>query len=232
MPEGMQIYKEEGCIQCHSQYIRPHSADIEFYGTPSHTPDGNGTPVLIGNRRQGPDLSNIALRRSREWNRLHLINPQALSPGSRMPSYPDLFKADGKRGEALLDYLDSLKPRDSTTWHKQIFEWQLPEEIKGLSAQGEKYFSQYCTQCHGPKGRGDGPQASEFERPPRDLVMGQYLFSSSNLDTVMQQQRLAQIIKYGQPGTSMPGHEYLTDQQIADLVKFLEHLIGQKSNTL
>jgi hypothetical protein len=34
--------------------------------------------------------------------------------------------------------------------------------------------------------------------------------------------RLAQIAKFGIPGTDMPGHEYLNDRQIASLALFLK----------
>ena len=55
------------------------------------------------------------LRRSDEWNRLNLMKPSALVPGSRMPSYRHLFEGEGLRGEALLAYLNSLQPSSSGT---------------------------------------------------------------------------------------------------------------------
>ena len=112
---GQAVYISEGCIHCHSQYSRPGTKDTIYWGAGSTLPqEGNG-PVLIGNRRQGPDLSNVGTRRTRDWNRRHLIQPDVLTPGSRMPSYEHLFdrQAFGK-GEALLDYLESLTNNDST----------------------------------------------------------------------------------------------------------------------
>ena len=41
--------------------------------------------------------------------------------------------------------------------------------------------------------------------------------------------RLEQIAKFGVPGTDMPGHEYLSDQQIASIGLWLSHLIAQPS---
>lgn len=108
---GRKIYISEGCIHCHSQYVRPVGKDQQLWGEvtqPSYALEQS--PVLIGNRRQGPDLANLALRRPKEWNRLHLIEPSAIVPGSRMPSYRHLFDDGNPKGEALLDYLDSLKP--------------------------------------------------------------------------------------------------------------------------
>lgn len=108
---GREVYVSEGCIHCHSQYVRPVGADRALWGTPTSVETAlSQTPVLIGNRRQGPDLANVGLRRDAVWNRLNLIKPSALVPGSRMPSYRHLFEGDARRGEALLAYLNSLQP--------------------------------------------------------------------------------------------------------------------------
>jgi cytochrome c oxidase cbb3-type subunit 2 len=106
---GRQVYIAEGCIHCHSQYIRPDSIDEALWGD-AREPDFSRyqNPALIGNRRQGPDLMNVGLRRTREWQRKHLRDPREIVPTSRMPSYDHLFSLDEPRGEALLDYLDSL----------------------------------------------------------------------------------------------------------------------------
>lgn len=113
---GRQVYVSEGCIHCHSQYVRPVGEDQSLWGMPT-TPQQalSQVPVLIGNRRQGPDLANVGQRRDPVWNRLHLTDPSALVPGSRMPSYPHLFEEDGGRGEALLAYLDHLRPQGLST---------------------------------------------------------------------------------------------------------------------
>ena len=40
------------------------------------------------------------------------------------------------------------------------------------SAHGERLYHMYCSSCHGPDGRGDGPDAALFPEPPRDLRDG------------------------------------------------------------
>lgn len=108
---GREVYVSEGCIHCHSQYVRPVGQDRALWGTPTSVEAAlDQAPVLIGNRRQGPDLANVGLRRDSSWNRLNLIEPSAIVPGSRMPSYRHLFEGEGLRGEALLAYLNSLQP--------------------------------------------------------------------------------------------------------------------------
>jgi cytochrome c oxidase cbb3-type subunit 2 len=106
---GRRVYIAEGCMHCHSQYVRPGTVDMELWGPPQPLAAALAQePPLIGNRRQGPDLQNIGLRRTRGWNRAHLIAPRAVFPGSRMPAYPYLFTGEAGRGEALLDYLAAL----------------------------------------------------------------------------------------------------------------------------
>lgn len=106
---GRQVYIAEGCIHCHSQYVRPGTADEESWGD-ARDPQFSRTqlPALIGNRRQGPDLMNAGRRLPRDWQRQHLRDPRSVAPASRMPAYAHLFAGDDPRGEALLDYLDSL----------------------------------------------------------------------------------------------------------------------------
>lgn len=112
---GRSVYISEGCMHCHSQYMRPVGKDQELWGVPTSVEQAlSQEPVLIGNRRQGPDLANVALRRPREWNRLHLMDPGRIVPGSRMPSFVHLFADGDPRGPALLDYLEQLKPFDES----------------------------------------------------------------------------------------------------------------------
>ncbi len=108
---GREVYIAEGCIHCHSQYLRPTvAAEREQVEGLRIEP---GTPPLFGNRRQGPDLMLIGRRLpSAEWHTLHLQNPRAVRPGSRMPSYAHLFAAGDERGPALVRYLLSLGTED------------------------------------------------------------------------------------------------------------------------
>lgn len=105
---GQRIYIREGCLHCHSQYVRPDTVDETAFGP--HAPiDREAGPVLIGNRRQGPDLSRVGERRDAAWLERHLHDPRAVSPGSRMPAYPHLFDPHGRDGADLVAYLESLR---------------------------------------------------------------------------------------------------------------------------
>ncbi len=220
---GMGVYVSEGCIHCHSQYSRPVGKDEELWGPATPVPASAAAPVLIGNRRQGPDLSSIGLRRSREWNRQHLIEPDSVVTGSRMPSYRHLFEnGNQQKGEALLDYLSSLESGDFEKWMLRISSWE-PEGslFSGDPLIGQDAYLMNCAQCHGINGTGSGPLSSAFSKQPRNLVSDAFLYAPDNMGPENQARRLAQIIKYGQPGTSMPGHETLSDKEIIDLLAYL-----------
>ena len=54
-----------------------------------------------------------------------------------------------------------------------------------------------------------------------DLCKGSYWLASWSEDGLELEQGLAQVVRYGVGGTSMPGHEQLRDDQIGDLVAYL-----------
>ena len=104
---GREVYIAEGCIHCHSQYLRP-TVEAERLAAAGVRTDP-GSPPLFGNRRQGPDLMTVGLRLpAAAWHREHLMDPRRVRPGSRMPSYAHLFAEGDERGQALVMYLVSL----------------------------------------------------------------------------------------------------------------------------
>jgi len=76
-----------------------------------------------------------------------------------------------------------------------------------------------CAVCHGEDGAGAGP-AAEFLYPrPRDFTMGLFKFKTSPGDLPPRDDDLFESIKFGLPGTSMPGWSaLLTDDQIRELI--------------
>ncbi len=218
---GRLVYVSEGCLHCHSQYVRPGSPDESIWGGPRELDKVVGEqPVLIGNRRQGPDLTNIGSRRSPAWLKAHFIEPQTLVPRSAMPSYAHLF-AD-RRGDDLVRYL-SESGRDRI------------EEVRGKAARwtpgpvttredGRLLFSKHCAACHGEGGLGDGPLAKRLSKPPANLVKGPFLWTPPGEDLGT---RVARVIKFGVPGSDMPGHEVMTDAQIMSLK---DEVLGLRAN--
>jgi cytochrome c oxidase cbb3-type subunit 2 len=230
--QGRRIYIQEGCINCHSQYVRPETADGDLWG-PHRPLDRGEKPPLPGNRRQGPDLSMVGARRNAQWQRLHLRDPQSVVPASRMPSYAHLFTGDGRRGEALVAYLGSLgQAQRGERWAAVAAVEPEVASLNGSIPRGRELFGRWCANCHGSEGGGDGPLAAELDRPALDLTkdgfwwMDRAASGSRGGANAADQERtfLARTIRYGLEGTSMAGHEYLTEEQVADLVAFVTTL--------
>lgn len=210
--EGRRVYISEGCIHCHSQYVRPNSADVVLWG-PVEPAEAfhQQRPPLIGNRRQGPDLTQVGARRSAWWLKAHLLAPSVLSPGSVMPSYAFLFR-DG-RGDQLVSYLVSLQSAHLDQQRALQRAWQPASTSAASAAEGEQLYTRLCATCHEATGAARQRWPGEFTRQPPSLMQSKFEHSSKL--------PLASIVKFGIPGTNMPGHEYLTDQQIASLVLWL-----------
>ncbi len=179
-------------------------------------------PPLIGNRRQGPDLTQVGSRRSSLWLKAHFYNPAQVSHASFMPSYSYLF-GDG-RGDDLLAYISSLQANEISGHRLAEKEWQpsLASVAQANVKDGKRFFSAYCATCHTTDGQTRQAWKSSFKRLPPNFATGPFLYI---LDSDSPEQRLrhfAQIVKFGLPGTDMPGHEYLSDKEIASLSLWLE----------
>jgi cytochrome c oxidase cbb3-type subunit 2 len=220
---GRRVYIEEGCIHCHSQYVRSGTRDVAWWG-PSRPLDRGERPPLVGARRQGPDLREVGNRRGELWHELHLRDPRGLNPGSRMPSYAHLFARDGQRGRDLVAYLTSLGADTAAErWELSRAEVAPPPAIPS-AGRGAALFAAWCSPCHGPAGRGDGPLAAKLSDPYVDLGKPGFHSVPQGRGAVPEEVALARIVRHGLPPTSMPGHEWLTDQQVADLAAFVRTL--------
>jgi cytochrome c oxidase cbb3-type subunit 2 len=218
---GREVFIGEGCIHCHSQYVRPGTGDVVRWGpvTPLASALGDAPP-LFGNRRQGPDLAQVGNRRSSEWNRLHLIDPRAISPGSRMPSYAYLFGPDDGRGGALVEYLDSLGKDSTAERAAAVQNWTPDANAVADTKAGARLFAQLCSQCHGNEGHGDGRVATRLSVRPPDWSRNAW----RHADLAATNTGLARIIKFGLPGLPMAGHEYLRDDEVVSLASYVRSL--------
>jgi cytochrome c oxidase cbb3-type subunit 2 len=217
---GREVYVSEGCIHCHSQYVRPGSADEEFWGPAREVAEVlTGKPVLIGNRRQGPDLTNVGARRSAAWLKLHFMDPRALVPGSPMPSYAHLFESG--KGDDLVRYLVESGVNQMPAIVQKASQWK-PAGTGGQD--GKALFAAHCAACHGAFGGGHGPLSLNFARPPANLVAGPFAWTPAGVDLPL---RVARVVKFGLPGTDMPGHEVLADHQVLSLTDYVLGLRGK-----
>jgi mono/diheme cytochrome c family protein len=74
-----------------------------------------------------------------------------------------------------------------------------------------------CAKCHGEKGDGKGPMSHMFDPRPRN-------FQCAATVNGIPDGQLFWIIRYGSPGTSMPPHKDLSDEQVWQVVAYLRRL--------
>jgi len=81
---------------------------------------------------------------------------------------------------------------------------------------GQRLYTQRCTPCHGPTGRGNGPLAVGLRPPPADLVVHVPLHADHDL---------FQIIRDGVAGTAMaPFGGEMTEEEIWHTINYLKTL--------
>jgi len=98
--EGRDVYIAEGCVECHSQMVRPFRSETERYGEYSKAGEFvYDHPFLWGSRRAGPDLARTGVVTGKmykidSWHYNHMMNPQGMNAQSIMPPYPWLATKD------------------------------------------------------------------------------------------------------------------------------------------
>ena len=99
----------------------------------------------------GPDLTYIGFRKSREWLDTWLKNPPAWKKNTIMPNF---YLQDHIR-ESLVDYLSSLK---GEAFEETDYPWNTRELLNNHVKRGEVIFERVgCVGCHGKGGVGGYP---------------------------------------------------------------------------
>jgi cytochrome c oxidase cbb3-type subunit I/II len=94
---GRDIYMREGCVNCHSQMIRPFRSEVQRYDPTDGEYSKAGEyvydhPFLWGSKRTGPDLHRIGGKYADSWHFRHFLAPGEVSVGTIMPAYPWLYE--------------------------------------------------------------------------------------------------------------------------------------------
>lgn len=85
---GRDIYQREGCVNCHTQTVRPLKAEVMRYGEYSKAGEfAYDRPFLWGSKRTGSDLARIGGKYPDMWHYWHFEDPQMIYPESNMPAY-------------------------------------------------------------------------------------------------------------------------------------------------
>lgn len=227
--KGREVYVREGCVYCHSQFVRPQDRD---FGSKVHAGDyANETPNVLGTSRTGPDLSNEGGKLPDAWHIGHLKDPRAYTPGSIMPSFSYINEEDM---DYLVAYIQTLGIKRFEDPHNRgIYEAYYPEaddafwkaselhkpNVDSASAAnaGAGIFRQNCAVCHGTNGLGNGPNALAMNKKPANFSRP---FFKAYSDKTWYYK-----VAEGVPGTRMPRWKLkLEPEQMWYLVAFLKTL--------
>lgn len=128
--DGEIVFAREGCVNCHTQMIRPTYMGLDSFkrgwGSDqenlAHTRETRHEDfygdryAFIGIQRNGPDLANAGHRFSDPGVvHAHLYNPRQVNDWSSMPSYRHLYekrKIQGQRSAEALDLIGEMAPAD------------------------------------------------------------------------------------------------------------------------
>lgn len=107
--KGRQIYMANGCVYCHTQYVRPQDWNAAGGGKAVRVSEAGDyifdKTALLGTERTGPDLSQEGGVHPDDWHIAHFKNPRYTSPGSIMPQISYL---NDEELTNLIAYVQSL----------------------------------------------------------------------------------------------------------------------------
>lgn len=185
---GAEIFREFSCLGCHQ--IKEDGKKI-------------GGPISA-------NLYDAGNRYNLDWWSRFAENPQDFTPHSG--EYLADLSALGAR--YIIGYLMTLGVED----FKYYEPWKSEPFKKADAGRGAKVYMEYCAQCHGPKGEGDGPGALGLD--PKPAVHAQMALSD------MPEDYLYNVIFYGGKSVgkspNMPDWgPTIPEQNMADLIVYL-----------
>jgi cytochrome c oxidase cbb3-type subunit II len=244
---GRQIYMSNGCVYCHTQYVRPQDWTAAGGAKASRVAQAGDyvfqKTVLLGTERTGPDLSQEGGVHPDDWHRAHFRNPRYTSPNSIMPQYSYLQPNEledliayvqslgGKGADARYTLLKDKQREVLEAWDKsyeahlqQIREMVPPtwRDLKSAVPPTQRSLLHgkqiYLTNCIGCHGiYGDGRGPASAWMKPDPAN-----FQRVELQLAASDGQYYQYLLLGLPGTSMPAWgDYLTVNDIWDLINFL-----------
>lgn len=117
--------------------------------------------------------------------------------------------------------------RDRGARDEKVSEPAKPDETTapvGVAlAKGKDLYTNYCGQCHGDKGEGDGPAARFLFPKPRNFTENLFRIVSTD-NRVPTDQDLMQVITNGMPGSAMFPFGNLSEGDRKELVAYVRHL--------
>ena len=171
-----------------------------------HTLDGVGGRV-------GPDLGAVGRRRSPEYIRSMIVDPQSRVPGTIMPR----FVLSGGMLDLIVQYLAEARAAAES----QVTLLARPTAPANASAS-ERLYVQRCAMCHGTRGKSDGSNARYVGAPVTRHSDKRAM--SARTDDRLWDAIYAGGYIMGGSGRMPPFGHTLTPDQIRGLVRYIRQL--------
>lgn len=226
---GYQVYIAQGCMYCHTQYLRPQDV-VTGWGQGAQEADvsepgdyANYPAPLWSTQRNGPDLTLEGKRVPlMQWQIDHLVDPRRFQPQSIMPSFKHLPERDLRD---LAAYMVSLGNDPDKLRQGQVGPGAQPG---GLSPAAEKGLAlakaKGCLACHTTTGDPSvGPTWKALYGRMTDLSDGSMVTADDAYIAQSIEDPAARVVKGFQP--VMPSFKgQLTADDIVGIVEYLKTL--------
>jgi mono/diheme cytochrome c family protein len=91
---------------------------------------------------------------------------------------------------------------------------------------GQTTYLEYCVQCHGVDGKGNGPAAPGLLPPPRNLTQGLYKFPWVAYGELPHDEDFARIIRHGLKGSAMLPWD-ISDERLDAVIQYIKTFAPQ-----
>jgi len=99
-----------------------------------------------------------------------------------------------------------------------------PSEELRLYLQGRYVYERQCLDCHGERGRGDGPWSEGLTSRPRNFRSGVFKFRTTPFGKLPVKADLERTIRAGISGTAMPTFTNLGNQDLEAVIYYITRL--------
>lgn len=136
---GIEVYKSQGCVYCHTQQIRKLDSDQRRYGwrlveapASESWEYVNDKYHFLGTKRTGPDLARVGGKYSSEWHWAHFKNPRDM--GEKFPDRKGIYEKASIMPSFA--YLSDEEIKDLTAYLQTLGRnknWRVDENGKPLN---------------------------------------------------------------------------------------------------
>jgi mono/diheme cytochrome c family protein len=86
---------------------------------------------------------------------------------------------------------------------------------------GQTTYLEYCIQCHGVDGKGNGPSSIGLLPPPRNLTQGLYKFPWTQYGELPHDEDFKRIIRHGLKGSAMLAWD-ISDERLNAVIQYIK----------